>query len=43
MRKIVDEISTRPMRMFNYRTPVEAFVDELLNLQGLTKVLHTYK
>ena len=32
-REIVDEINNRPMRVLGYRTPAEAFADELLNLQ----------
>lgn len=34
VREIVDEINNRPMRVFGYRTPAEAFADELLELQG---------
>ena len=34
LREIVDEINNRPMRMPDYRTPAEAFADELLNLQA---------
>ena len=30
---IVDEINNRPMRVLGYRTPAEAFADELLELQ----------
>jgi len=33
VREIVDEINNRPMRILGYRTPGEAFTDELLNLQ----------
>ena len=33
LREIVDEINNRPMRILGYRTPAEAFTDELLNLQ----------
>lgn len=29
---IVDEINNRPMGVFGYRTPAEAFADELLEL-----------
>lgn len=32
--EIVDETDNRPMRVLGYRTPAEAFVDELLNLQA---------
>lgn len=32
LREIVDEINNRPMRVLGYRTPAEAFVDELLGL-----------
>ncbi len=31
--EIVDEINNRPMRVLGYRTPAEAFADELLELQ----------
>ena len=34
LREIVDEINNRPMRMPDYRTPAEAFADELRNLQA---------
>ena len=34
LREIVDEINNRPMRVLGYRTPAEAFFDELLNLQA---------
>lgn len=34
LREIVDEINNRPMRVLGYRTPAEAFTDELLNLQA---------
>lgn len=34
VQEIVDEINNRPMRVLGYRTPAEAFVDELLNLQA---------
>ena len=34
VQEIVDEINNRPMRALGYRTPAEAFVDELLNLQA---------
>ena len=30
---IADEINNRPMRVLGYRTPAEAFADELLELQ----------
>ena len=30
---LVDEINNRPMRVLGYRTPAEAFADELLELQ----------
>ena len=33
LREIVDETDSRPMRALGYRTPAEAFADELLNLQ----------
>ena len=33
VREIVDEINNRPMRVLDYRTPAEAFADELLELQ----------
>ena len=33
LQEIVDEINNRPMRILGYRTPAEAFADELLNLQ----------
>ncbi len=33
VREIVDEINNRPMRALGYRTPAEAFADELLELQ----------
>lgn len=29
---IMDEINNRPMRVLGYRTPAEAFADELLSL-----------
>lgn len=32
VREIVDEINNRPMHVLGYRTPAEAFVDELLEL-----------
>ncbi len=32
--EIVDEINNRPMRALGYRTPAEACVDELVNLQA---------
>lgn len=34
LREIVDEVNNRPMRMLEYRTPAEAFADELLELQA---------
>ena len=34
LREIVDEINNRPMRILGYRTPAEAFTDELLDLQA---------
>lgn len=34
VQEIVDEINNRPMRVLGYRTPAEAFTDELLNLQA---------
>ncbi len=34
VQEIVDEINNRPMRALGYRTPAEAFVDELVNLQA---------
>ncbi len=34
VQEIVDEINNRPMRVLGYRTPAEAFVDELVNLQA---------
>ena len=33
LREIVDEVNNRPMRVLDYRTPAEAFADELLELQ----------
>ena len=33
LREIVDETDNRPMRVLDYRTPAEAFADELLELQ----------
>ena len=33
LREIVDESDNRPMRVLDYRTPAEAFADELLELQ----------
>ena len=33
-REIVDETDNRPMRVLGYRTPAEAFMDELLGLQA---------
>ncbi|WP_413443176.1 transposase, partial [Bifidobacterium breve] len=33
LQEIVDETDNRPMRVLGYRTPAEAFADELLNLQ----------
>ena len=33
LQEIVDEINNRPMRVLDYRTPAEAFADELLELQ----------
>ena len=33
LQEIVDETDNRPMRALGYRTPAEAFADELLNLQ----------
>ena len=33
VQEIVDEINNRPMRVLGYRTPAEAFADELLELQ----------
>ena len=33
VQEIVDEINNRPMRVLGYRTPAEAFTDELLNLK----------
>ncbi len=32
VREIVDEINNRPMRVLGYRTPAEAFADELLTV-----------
>ena len=32
MQAIVDETDNRPMRVLGYRTPAEAFTDELLEL-----------
>lgn len=32
--EIVDETDNRPMRVLGYRTPAEAFIDELLHLQA---------
>ena len=40
VREIVDEINNRPMRVLDYRTPAEAFADELLELQDQQGVLH---
>lgn len=34
VQEIVDEINNQPMRVLGYRTPAEAFVDELLHLQA---------
>lgn len=36
----VDETDNRPMRVLGYRTPAEAFADELLELQDQQGVLH---
>ena len=33
VQEIVDETDNRPMRVLGYRTPAEAFIDELLHLQ----------
>ena len=33
LQEIVDETDNRPMRVLGYRTPAEAFADELLELQ----------
>ena len=33
LQEIVDEADNRPMRVLGYRTPAEAFADELLELQ----------
>ena len=33
LREIVDKADNRPMRVLDYRTPAEAFADELLELQ----------
>lgn len=33
VQEIVDETDNRPMRVLGYRTPAEAFTDELLNLK----------
>ena len=38
VREIVDETDNRPMRVLGYRTPAEAFTDELLNLQARQSV-----
>ena len=40
LREIVDEADNRPMRVLDYRTPAEAFADELLELQYQQGVLH---
>ena len=40
LREIVDEADNRPMRVLGYRTPAEAFADELLELQDQQGVLH---
>jgi IS30 family transposase len=40
IRTIVDEINNRPMRILGYRTPAEAWTDELLKLTQSTTVLH---
>ena len=40
VREIVDEADNRPMRVLDYRTPAEAFADELLELQDQQGVLH---
>ena len=32
LQEIVDETDNRPMRVLGYRTPAEAFADELLEL-----------
>ena len=40
LREIVDEADNRPMRVLDYRTPAEAFADELLELQDQQGVLH---
>ena len=37
---IMDEINNRPMRVLGYRTPAEAFADELLELTEQTRALH---
>ncbi|MEF2736649.1 MAG: IS30 family transposase [Bifidobacterium choerinum] len=34
VQEIVDETDNRPMRVLGYRTPAEAFIDELLHLQA---------
>ena len=40
MQVIVDETDNRPMRVLGYRTPAEAFADELLELTEQTRALH---
>ena len=40
MQAIVDETDNRPMRVLGYRTPAEAFADELLELTEQTRALH---
>ena len=42
VQEIVDEINNRPMRVLGYRTPAEAFTDELLNLRDQQRCC-TYK
>lgn len=32
IQEVVDETDNRPVRVLGYRTPVEAFTDELLTL-----------
>ncbi len=39
LQEIVDETDDRPMRVLGYRTPAEAFADELQN-QPRTRMLH---
>ena len=43
LQEIVDETDNRPMRALGYRTPAEAFADELPDLQDSDEGRCTYK